>query len=107
MALAILNYAEILLWFAAVYLVLASEFAGKPGDIIPNTSALALYYSVITMSTLGYGDIAPASTLTYALATVQPLIGLFFVLLIFSQIVHLLPRPGTKDEGEQQDAGSD
>lgn len=94
LTLAILNYAEILLWFAAVYLVLAGDFAGKPGDIIPNTSGLALYYSVITMSTLGYGDITPASSLTYFIATVQPVIGLFFVLFVFSHIVNLLPRPG-------------
>ena len=107
LVLAILNYAEILLWFAAVYLVLAYDFAGKPEHIPPNTSGLALYYSVITMSTLGYGDITPASPLTYALATVQPLIGLFFVLIIFSHLVNLLPRPGTKSESERQDADSD
>ena len=107
LVLAFMNYAEILLWFAAVYLVLACEFAVKPEDLMPNTSGLALYYSVITMSTLGYGDITPASTLTYALATVQTVIGLFLVLLIFSQMVNLLPRPGTKEKGEQQDTGSD
>jgi len=101
LVLALLNYAEILLWFAASYLALACDFVVKPVDLTPKTPILALYYSVIIMSTLGYGDITPASTLTRSLAMIQTTIGLVLALLIISRMVSLLPKPETRDEREQ------
>jgi len=37
----------------------------------------SIYYSFITMTTLGYGDIFPVSELTKIIATVQTLVGMF------------------------------
>ena len=39
------------------------------------TSFSPLYYSVVTMTTLGYGDVIPASIAAQVLATVQALLG--------------------------------
>jgi len=45
-------------------------------DIIKNYG-LALYFSVVTSTTIGYGDIRPDSGLTMALACIQGLLGIF------------------------------
>jgi hypothetical protein len=58
----------------------------------------ALYFSFVTLTTLGYGDIAPAHPLTRALATTEALIGQIFLAvfvarLVALHIVHTRERP--------------
>jgi voltage-gated potassium channel len=47
----------------------------------------ALYFSVITMATVGYGDITPGSSLVRALASVQVVLGVLLLLFGFSEIM--------------------
>lgn len=42
----------------------------------------SIYYSFVTMTTLGYGDIYPASDLTKVLATGQTLVGMFMFAIV-------------------------
>lgn len=42
----------------------------------------SIYYSFVTMTTLGYGDIFPASDLTKMLATSQTLVGMFMFAIV-------------------------
>ena len=54
----------------------------------------ALYFSVITIATVGYGDIIPAGPLVRALASVEVVAGLLLLLFGFSEIMR------TRDGGK-------
>jgi voltage-gated potassium channel len=47
----------------------------------------ALYYSVATITTLGFGDIAPASLLVRAMTGIEVLLGVLMLLFGFSDIM--------------------
>jgi len=47
----------------------------------------ALYYSVATITTLGYGDIAPATVLVRALSGLEVVSGILMLLFGFSEIM--------------------
>jgi voltage-gated potassium channel len=47
----------------------------------------ALYFSVITLCTVGYGDIAPVSRVARMLAMTQGITGLFYMAMLISRLV--------------------
>lgn len=51
-----------------------------------------IYYSFVTMSTLGYGDITPIDRITRTLSWVQSVTGQFYVAVIIAWLVSALPR---------------
>jgi len=48
------------------------------------------YFSFVTMTTLGYGDITPASDLARALVVFQTIIGQIFLIVVVARVVSLL-----------------
>lgn len=52
-----------------------------------------VYYSMVTMSTLGYGDITPVSSVACTLAWIQSVTGQFYVAVLVAWLVSALPRP--------------
>lgn len=48
-----------------------------------------LYFSFITLSTVGYGDIVPVSSVARMLAIVEAMFGMFYVTLLISRLVSL------------------
>lgn len=93
------NYVEILFWFALFYRNLDFLFDSK--HISLNSVSGSLYFSLVTMSTLGYGDIIPTDTAGLIFCFAQISIGIFMALLIITRFVSLLPRPETLDEYER------
>lgn len=67
---------------------------GHPGAI---TFSDALYFSVITISTVGYGDISPAGALVRALASLEVVAGLMMLLFGVAEIMR-----GSGPESEQR-----
>jgi voltage-gated potassium channel len=53
-----------------------------------------IYYSFVTMTTLGYGDITPLDRITRTLSWIQSVTGQFYVAVIIAWLVSALPRPG-------------
>ena len=74
----------------------------------PDDPKECLYFSVVTFTTLGYGDITPKSREAKAIAVMQALIGFLFVPILISQLVNLLRdireemKTGQQAEFEQQ-----
>jgi len=99
------NYVEILIWFAVFYVVAAGRFYVDPRGLSLETVSGAFYYSMLTMTTLGYGNIFPGvgEWVASALVTAQTLIGVFLALVVLARVVMLLPRPRTIDEDELVD----
>jgi voltage-gated potassium channel len=70
---------SVIVWFAslnfALYQLQHDQFngIGSFGD--------ALYYSIITATTVGYGDISPAKPLARLSCAGETLVGLFYILI--------------------------
>lgn len=50
-----------------------------------------LYFSFVTMSTLGYGDIIPTTALSRTLAWMQSVTGQFYLAVLVAYLVNMLP----------------
>jgi hypothetical protein len=48
-----------------------------------------MYYSFVTITTLGYGDILPTSSLTKMLAATEAIAGVFYIAILISRLVSL------------------
>ncbi len=76
------------------------EFA--PGSFrgIAGTGSAAtwefVYFSMVTMTTLGYGDITPVHEMARSLATLEAVLGQFFVAVLVARIVAIMSsKPST------------
>lgn len=56
-----------------------------------------LYYSFVTMTTLGYGDILPKIQIAAALAYVQALIGQLYVAILIARLVSMYNAPAAEE----------
>jgi Ion channel len=70
------------------------------------TRALRLYFSFVTLATLGYGDYTPAGNLGHALAVLEALIGQLYLVTVVAVVVTRLGGPRRRmfvreDEGEK------
>ena len=84
-------YSVLVILFAALYRILDATatvpnfgVGGRPRDI---SFAESLYFSVVTMATVGYGDITPLSDLARLLAAIQVVVGILLLLFGFSEIL--------------------
>ena len=58
------------------------------------TRSLRLYFSFVTLATLGYGDYTPTGNLGHALAVLEALIGQLYLVTVVAVVVTRLGRPG-------------
>jgi len=81
-------YALIGMLFAFLYRAVGAytgaEFFGTTG---PNTMPNYLFFSFITVTTTGYGNLVPAGTLGQSLAVLEALAGQFFIAAVVAKIV--------------------
>jgi ion channel len=90
-----------LLWTVAYWLV----DQVTPGAFAFNTNAgkqsmngfNAFYFSFITLSTVGYGDITPVSRIARWLAAIEAMTGLLYVAVLIVRLVSLYSSPKSDD----------
>ena len=60
----------------------------------------SLYYSAVTITTLGYGEITPVSENARMLAAVEALFGQLFIAVVLAKLVatHLAGRDKARDD---------
>jgi hypothetical protein len=63
----------------------------------PFTLNRAVYFSFVTIATLGYGDIVPASEVAGGVAVVEAVIGQFYLVVIVARLVSLYARQADTD----------
>lgn len=94
------NYVEVALWFAFVY----AEFSGHFNTTGCNVgeSLCAVYFSAITMATVGYGDVAPTDGVGRALVVAQVSVGIFLTVVILARVIANLPQLPSLDPNENK-----
>jgi Ion channel len=82
------NYLLFALFFAAVHQFL-SAFVHQylHGTSDPPTPSDLLYFSVITLTTVGFGDITPASTVARAVTVTEALTGQLYLVSVVAGVV--------------------
>lgn len=78
MLLLFLNYVEIIIAFAVLYS--CGNYLNQP----LNTTFDAIYFSIITLSTIGYGELYPVTQHGKLLASSQAILFLFFAILFLN-----------------------
>jgi hypothetical protein len=69
------------------------RFGSVPFFGVEESTSSFMYFSVVTITTLGYGDLAPASDIGRYFATSEAIIGQVFLVTIVARLVSLLSRP--------------
>jgi hypothetical protein len=82
------NYLQIVAGFAYLYLHTAKVVRSGCSNAITSAGD-ALYFSVVTITTLGFGDMTPFSSWAKFLVTAEVLTGLVFLVLVVATIVGL------------------
>ena len=70
--------------YGAVADIGSSAFFAQGGD---GTRALRMYFSYVTLATLGYGDYTPATNIGHMLAVVEALLGQIYLVTVVALLV--------------------
>lgn len=73
--------------FQLIETVSPGAFSNLAGDTAAQVYAELLYYSLVTLTTLGYGDIAPVLPLARTLAVTEAILGQFFVAAVLGLLI--------------------
>jgi voltage-gated potassium channel len=73
--------------YAGLYVIDPSAFSGVPEGVSFLSSDEWLYFSFVTLTTLGYGDIVPVSQTSRTLAFVQAIVGQFYLAILVAGLV--------------------
>ena len=85
-----------LIWSSAYFFVFLIEPGSFQGLVEPATDEIGyltattmdlLYYSYVTLSTLGYGDITPASRIAESLSYLEAICGVMYVAVLVAALV--------------------
>ncbi|CAK0758313.1 Ion_trans_2 domain-containing protein [Azospirillaceae bacterium] len=98
-------YSLLVIVFAAVYASIERFSLGHDfmvdGVFRKLSFSEALYFSIVTLSTVGYGDIQPHSEVARLFAALEIVMGLLLLLFGFSAVIRFTPsadRPNRRDE---------
>ena len=86
--------------FTLVDYLVPHSFTGLTEDHLHGNSALFssfLYYSFVTLTTLGYGDITPLSQLARSLSIIEAITAQLFVTIFMARLVGLHLNHVSKD----------
>ncbi len=87
-----IGYISIAALFATFYWA-SHRFDGSSLSNLPSaTFGNFFYFSLVTIATVGYGDIAPATPLCKTIASVEILVGLAWTLVVFAALVFYLQK---------------
>lgn len=83
-------YAMLVIIFASLFMLMA-QYAGQPhfrvvGEARAITFSEAVHFSITTLSTVGYGDIVPASNVARVVASAEVICGLLLLMFGVSEL---------------------
>ena len=97
-------YIHIITAFAILYLtfgdLIGDTFAATSAPTIAHDWVTPLYFSFVTVTTLGFGDLRPNHWLDKLLVILQVLIGIVFVVVIFQRTIAATQKLGVTTNGD-------
>ncbi|MCR4268036.1 potassium channel family protein [Nitratireductor sp. ZSWI3] len=91
---------DVVLAATSLYLVIGSGFAAilaliewlAPGSFVASSGAAItwqqmVYYSYVTLTTVGYGDITPVGSYAQAIASFEAVLGVLYTVVLLSRLV--------------------
>ncbi|MFM7343735.1 MAG: ion channel, partial [Tagaea sp.] len=102
-------YSLLVVSFAAIYKLIDDHADGAHFRILGEDRAIgfseALYFSIVTLSTVGYGDVLPVSNIVRVVASLQVVFGVTLLLVGLSEIMSYnrdlhARRAGRKDDSD-------
>ena len=96
---AISIYLSIGIVFGIVYTAIARTDAAAfdPAQVIADGRSELYYFSFVSLTTLGYGDISPVADLPQILATLEAILGVVLLATLIGRIVALMVAQETSD----------
>ena len=73
--------------YVFINLLIPGSFSGNISGTAFNQLQDFLYYSFVTLTTLGYGDIVPVTASARALATFEAIVGQFYIAILVAGLV--------------------
>jgi len=98
---AVMQYAEIVIWFAIIYFIRFGNFSSGCDKVPLSTPWGGLYFSVVTIATLGYGDIYPINIEGARFVIAEEAAGLFMTLVVLGRFVGLIGLPRDPSKGRK------
>ena len=100
-----------LLWafgFLLVETFLPGSFNGLDGEQWQQNTDTMVYYSLVTLTTLGYGDITPAGQIARFLAYMEAVTGVFYMAILVASLIGIrLAGVGSSGSADGQGAAAD
>jgi hypothetical protein len=85
---AFISYLIIAVAFSQLYSVLNRMLANPFDQLIPSSQeSTLLYFSMITLSSVGYGHIVPINPYLRLIAALESMVGLFYIAVVVSRLV--------------------
>jgi hypothetical protein len=78
--------------FGGIFAALESRAPGSLAGPQPINLQASVYFSFLTLTTVGYGDILPAASATRALAVLEAVFGQLYVAVLIARLVSLYAR---------------
>jgi voltage-gated potassium channel len=100
-------YALLVIVFASIYSIM-SHYSVEPHFLVAGVRRAvsfpeSIYFSIVTLSTVGYGDIIPASNLARALASLEVICGVLLLLFGVSELLGYTREHGRERAGKDQE----
>jgi Ion channel len=85
---AFISYLIIAIAFSQLYWILSRFIANPFNQVIPeNHSGTLLYFSMITLSSVGYGGIIPINPYVRLIAALESMTGIFYIAVVVARLV--------------------
>jgi Ion channel len=97
------------IWFYGIYKLLPEEsFTPPASEVFPqghdNTRGDLFYFSFVTLTSLGYGDVSPVSPIARSIAILEVVLGQFFLAVLIARQVGMFLVTRSVDEGSDKRA---
>jgi hypothetical protein len=70
--------------------LLPGSYQGIGPPVVEDEGVQYIYYSFVTLTTLGYGDITPVRPLAEAVAYIEAVIGVFYIAILVGTLIGLM-----------------
>lgn len=100
---AVSAYVLIAIAFGYMFLYLDQTTTEAFFGVAESTSSY-MYFSLVTIATLGYGDLAPVTDVGRYLATLEAIVGQVLLVTVVARIVSVMSRPGPSLDAQDNSA---